>query len=278
MDEITTQDVHEQVREHYGRIARGEASETGCCGGSTCGGEACVPNAAALGYLEADRAAAPEGADMGLGCGNPQAIAALRPGETVLDLGSGGGFDALLAARQVGPTGQVIGVDMTPDMLTKARANAAKVGATNVELRLGEIEHLPVADRSVDVIISNCVVNLAPDKRAVYREALRVLKPGGRLAIMDVVATAPLPARLAAKPGAFTGCLSGATPVDELGPMLTALGFVDIRVDVKPASRQLIQDWSPGSGVEHYVASASIQAVRPQGAGCCGSSPKAPCC
>lgn len=282
MEDTTNKDVHvgvhEQVREHYGKIARGEAGGTGCCGGSACGGGACAPDAAALGYSEAERAAAPAGADLGLGCGNPQAIAALRPGETVLDLGSGGGFDALLAARQVGPMGQVIGVDMTPDMLARARGNAAKVGAGNVEFRLGEIEHLPVADRSVDAIISNCVVNLAPDKRAVYREALRVLKPGGRLAIMDVVATAPLPAELVADPAAFTGCLSGATPVDELGPMLTALGFVDVRVEVRPASRQVIQGWSPGSRVEHYVASAAIQAVRPQGAGCCGSSPKAPCC
>ncbi len=271
-------DMHEQVREQYGKIARGEAGETGCCGGSACGNGACAPDATALGYSEAERAAAPAGADMGLGCGNPQAIAALRPGETVLDLGSGGGFDAFLAARQVGPAGRVIGVDMTPDMLAKARANAAKVVAPNVEFRLGEIEHLPIADRSIDVIISNCVVNLAPDKAAVYREALRVLKPGGRLAIMDVVATGPLPAQLLADPAAFTGCLSGATPIDELVPMLTALGFVDVRVEVRPASRQLMQAWSPGTGVEHYVASASIQAVRPQGEGCCGSSPAAPCC
>lgn len=215
---------------------------------------------------------------MGLGCGNPQAIASLRVGETVLDLGSGGGFDALLAARQVGPTGKVIGVDMTAEMIARARANAAKVEASSVEFRLGDIENLPVADRSIDVIISNCVVNLAPDKRAVYREALRVLKPGGRLAIMDVIATAPLPDRLKANQDALTGCLSGATPMDELEPMLMSLGFEDIRVEVRQASRELIKDWLPESGAEHYVASASIQAVRPNGGGCCGTSHKAPCC
>lgn len=273
MENPTTHDVHAEVREHYGKIARGESCATGCCGGAPCD-----TNAALLGYSADDQAAAPQGADLGLGCGNPQAIASLRSGETVLDLGSGGGFDAFLASRQVGPTGKVIGVDMTADMIALARGNAEKLGATNVEFRLGEIEHLPVADRSVDVIISNCVVNLAPDKRAVYREALRVLKPGGRIAIMDVVATQPLPAKLLEDVRAHSGCLSGAAPVSEIAPLLESLGFEDVRVEIKPGSAEFIKSWLPESGAEAYIVSAAIQAVRPSGAGCCGSSTKAACC
>jgi arsenite methyltransferase len=273
MEDGTSKDVHTTVREHYGKVARGEACDTGCCGGAPCD-----TNAELLGYSADEQSAAPEGADMGLGCGNPQSIAALRTGETVLDLGSGGGFDAFLAARQVGPTGKVIGVDMTADMVAKARANAEKVEAKNVEFRLGEIENLPLADRSVDVVISNCVVNLAPNKRAVYSEALRVLKPGGRIAIMDVVATAPLPDHLRSRPEALSGCLSGATAIDEIGPLLQSLGFENVRIELKRNSAELIKTWLPGSGAEQYVASASIQAERPNGGGCCGSSPKAPCC
>jgi arsenite methyltransferase len=163
-------------------------------------------------------------------------------------------------------------------MISRARAKAEKLGATHVEFRLGEIEHLPLADRSVDVIISNCVVNLAPDKRAVYREALRVLKPGGRIAIMDVVATAPLPQSLLADVRAYSGCLAGAILVGEIVPMLQSLGFQDVRVEIKPGSAEYIKSWLPESGAEAYLASAAIQAVRPAGAGCCGSSPKAPCC
>jgi SAM-dependent methyltransferase len=216
-----------------------------------------------LGYTDADLAAVPDAADLGLGCGNPQAIAGLRPGERVLDLGSGGGFDAFLAARQVGSTGRVIGVDMTPEMIALARANAAKVGLDYVEFRLGDIEHLPVDDASVDAIMSNCVINLAPDKPAVFREAFRVLAPGGRLAISDMVAVGDLPAAIANDPAAYTGCIAGAAPIAELERMIADAGFQRVRVSVQAQSRALVEEWSPGSGAEEGVASALIEAVKP---------------
>jgi SAM-dependent methyltransferase len=265
----TTEEAHALVRDTYGKIAREGGS---CCApGAGC----CAPSEASkrLGYTEADLASVPEGADMGLGCGNPQAIAALAEGEAVLDLGSGGGFDCFLAARQVGARGRVIGVDMTADMVAKARANAAKVGATNVEFRLGEIEHLPVADESIDVILSNCVVNLAPDKRAVFREAFRVLKNGGRLAISDVVATAPIPEALRSDMRAYGGCVAGAAHVEELRDILREAGFDDVRITVDEGSRALMGEWFPGTAAESAVASATIEATkRPSSCcdpGCC---------
>ncbi len=239
-------DVREVVRERYGRIAA-EAPAEGCCGGgSTCGSS----DAVSIGYSEAELSQLPEGANLGLGCGNPQGIAALSPGETVLDLGSGGGIDCFLAARQVGDTGKVIGVDMTPQMLARARANAAKSGVRNVEFRLGEIEHLPVADESVDVILSNCVVNLSPDKPAVFRESFRVLKPGGRLAISDMVAKGPLPAEIRNNLDSYTGCVGGAAEISDLEKMLSEAGFVNVRIAPKAASRDLL-------------VSANIEARRP---------------
>ena len=175
---VDSEQVKAAVRETYGRIATEERS-AGCCASTGCCGPGAEPTSDALGYSDEERRGAPEGADLGLGCGNPQAIAELKSGERVLDLGSGAGFDAFLAARQVGETGSVIGVDMTAEMIAKARGNIAKTDLRNVEFRLGEIEHLPVADQSVDVIMSNCVINLSTDKPAVFREAYRVLTPGG---------------------------------------------------------------------------------------------------
>ncbi|MGB6381553.1 MAG: arsenite methyltransferase, partial [Syntrophobacteria bacterium] len=216
------------------------------------------------GYSQEELSVAPEGSNMGLGCGNPQAIAALKPGEMVLDLGSGGGFDCFLAARQVGKTGHVIGVDMTADMIAKARENARKGDYSNVEFRLGEIEHLPVADASVDVIISNCVINLSPEKLDVFREVYRILKPGGRLAISDVVATAPLPPELKNDLDLLSACVSGAATVVEITEMLQEAGFQDIQIQTRDESRELIREWVPEKNVQDYIVSATIEAIKPQ--------------
>jgi SAM-dependent methyltransferase len=260
MDELSKDRVRSVVREQYGAVARASGgSVPSCCGPGP-------EISAALGYSDEEMAAVPDGANLGLGCGNPQAIAAMREGETVLDLGAGAGFDAFLAARRVGATGRVIGVDMTPDMVAKARANAARIGATNVEFRLGEIEHLPVADGTVDVILSNCVINLSPDKEAVFREAFRVLRPGGRLAIADVVATADLPKELADDVAALTGCVAGAARVEAIEGWLRAIGFVDVRVTTKEESRAVVAEWFPGRGLEQFVVSANIEGFKPGGA------------
>jgi arsenite methyltransferase len=258
--------VRAQVRTAYAKVAKGaDGCSVGCCGTKGSG-------SLAMGYTEAELASVPEGSDLGLGCGNPQAIAALRPGETVLDLGSGAGFDCFLAASRVGRTGRVIGVDMTPEMVTKARDNARRVSATNVDFRLGEIEHMPVPDQSVDVIISNCVINLSPDKGAVFREAIRVLKPGGRIAISDVIATQAIPKEVAESVEALTGCVSGAAPVDEIRALLAEAGFEEIKVDPRRDSGAIIAQCMPGA--ESFLASAVIEGRKPGGANCCGPS----CC
>ena len=260
-------DIRQSVRDSYAKVA--EASDAGeCCGveSSCCGVSADINSvhSTRLGYTEDDLNSIPDGADMGLGCGNPCAIASLQADEVVLDLGSGGGFDAFLAAREVGESDRVIGVDMTPTMVSKARSNAETAGLSNVEFRLGEIEHLPVADCSVDVIISNCVINLSPDKAQVFREAYRVLRPGGRLAISDVVATAELPDDVKDDPHLHACCVAGAALIDELQAMLEEANFSGISITPKDESREFISDWVPGSGVEDYVVSAHIEAVKPE--------------
>jgi len=275
-------EIKEMVRARYGGIAAGTSSDWCAPTASPCCG---VPasvdgKAREMGYSAEELAAVPEGANLGLGCGNPQAIAAMKPGDVVIDLGSGAGFDCLLAARQVGATGRVIGVDMTHEMLKKARDNAARVGASNVEFRLGELEHLPVADNAADVILSNCVINLVPDKAQVFREAFRVLKPGGRLAISDVVNTKPLAPELAGDRALLCGCVAGAAPVLEVETWLRAAGFQDLHVMVKPESRDLVASWAPGRGIEDYVASAIIEARKPAAgsSACCTPEPRSACC
>jgi arsenite methyltransferase len=218
------------VREGYAKVTKGSGS---CCGQkhSCCGGaNAADTTSKSIGYSDTDISSVPEGANLGLGCGNPIALASLKPGDTVLDLGSGAGFDCFLAAKKVGPEGRVIGVDMTPEMVEKARANAGKVGAANVDFRPGEIEHLPVADNSVDIVISNCVINLSPDKEQVFREAFRVLKPGGRLMVSDIVLKAVLPQQLLDSVAGYVGCISGASLKADYLAMMAAAGFADVQV------------------------------------------------
>lgn len=269
-------DSHRQtVRSAYAQVAEAENSG-GCCGveSSCCGvsDDDAINTliSTRLGYSEQELAAVPGGADMGLGCGNPKAIAALQPGEVVVDLGAGGGFDCFLAAQEVGEKGHVIGVDMTPQMLSKARDNAARGEFRNVEFRLGEIEYLPIADDTADVIISNCVINLSPDKPQVFREAFRVLKPGGRLAISDVVATTELPEAMRNDAQLIAGCMGNASLIGELEAMISEAGFEQVRIHPKDESREFIRDWAPGRGVEDYVVSATIEASKP--GGCCGGT------
>jgi arsenite methyltransferase len=259
-------DIKEMVRARYGSIAAAASPASDCCATTTsCCGPAATPDAKSMrmGYSAEELASVPEGANLGLGCGNPQAIADLKPGKTVIDLGSGAGFDCFLASGQVGETGHVIGVDMTHEMLKKARENATKIGVKNVEFRLGELEHLPVADNTADVILSNCVITLVPDKAQVFREAFRVLKHGGRLAISDVVNKAPLPAKLKDDPSLLCGCIAGAATVQETEAWLMEAGFVDVRVMPKAESRELISTWAPGSGIEDFVVSAIVEGRKP---------------
>ncbi len=260
--------VRQHVRESYAKVAEASNNNESCGVESSCCGvsddiDINTLNSLRLGYSEEDLENVPKGADMGLGCGNPRAIASLKAGETVVDLGAGGGFDAFLAAREVGKSGRVIGIDMTPTMLSKARNNAEIAGFDNVEFRLGEIEHLPVADNSVDVIISNCVINLSPNKAQVFRDALRILKPGGRLAISDVVATCEMPEEMKNDPALYAGCMAGASLIADLEAMMQQAGFEQIRITPKDESKEFIRDWAPGKNVTDYVVSAHIEAIKP---------------
>jgi arsenite methyltransferase len=277
------QTVHEMVRQGYAAIATGNRS---CCGGKEMApGEL----ARQIGYSDEELAALPEGANLGLSCGNPAALAALKPGEVVLDLGSGGGFDVFIAGRKIGATGRAIGVDMTPEMLAKARRNAAgyreQTGFDNVEFRLGEIEHLPVADNSVDAIISNCVINLSPDKPQVWREMARVLKPGGRVAVSDLALLRPLPPAIREMVEAVIGCVAGAVLVDETESLARAAGLTHIVLTKKsdflkakadwndPLYRKITEHLPAGTAAADFITSLEVQARKPKG-DCCGSD----CC
>jgi SAM-dependent methyltransferase len=277
MEHKSPDNVREAVRKSYGEVATASGNgqccgvDTGCCGVSD-DGRINALISTRLGYSQADLDSVPAGADMGLGCGNPKAIANLKAGEWVLDLGSGGGFDAFLAAREVGESGRVIGVDMTPEMLAKARANARKGQFGQVEFRLGEIEHLPVADASVDVVISNCVLNLSPDKAQVWREIARVLKPGGRVAVSDLALLKPLPDAVRADLEQLVGCVAGAVLVDETRAMAEAAGLTDIELVGKPEYIKSMEDWQDplyrsligklpeGSGASDYITSLDVTA------------------
>ncbi len=266
--EVANDLLRVNIRENYSQVANA-SNEGACCGveASCCGvsDDQAINQliSTRLGYTVEELAAVPEGADMGLGCGNPKVIAALQKGEVVIDLGSGGGFDCFLAANEVGESGKVIGVDMTPDMLSKARANAERGRYAQVEFRLGEIENLPVADNTADVVMSNCVINLSPHKPRVFEEIFRVLKPGGRIAVSDVVATQPLPDEMKNDPFLISACVGGAALIDDLEQWMQAAGFTQIVIEPKDESKEFIRDWAPNLSIEDYVVSAAIQAVKP---------------
>lgn len=261
-------DIRNSVRETYAKVAEASNNNdatgivSSCCGVSD-DIDINTLNSLRLGYSDDDLATVPEGADMGLGCGNPRAIAELSAGEIVVDLGSGGGFDAFLASREVGETGKVIGIDMTPTMISKARNNAEKANFENVEFRLGEIEYLPVANDTVDVIISNCVINLSPNKAQVFSDAFRILKSGGRLAVSDVVASCEMPAEMKNDPELYAGCMAGASLIEDLEIYMQDAGFKEISITPKDDSKDFIKDWAPGKNVTDYVLSAHIEAVKP---------------
>jgi len=273
-----SEEVRAKVREGYGQIAKAGGS---CCGPakSCCGSPDPAALAESVGYATSDLSTLPEGANMGLSCGNPTAIAELKPGEVVLDLGSGGGFDVFIAGRKVGATGRVIGVDMTPEMLSKARANIAayrqNTGLGNVEFRLGEIEHLPVADNSVDVVISNCVINLSPDKAQVWREIARVLKPGGRVAVSDLALVRALPTEILEMVEALIGCVAGAVPIAETERMAREAGLTGIVLTQKPdyvnsmtewqdpLYRKIVEHMPPDAKPGDFVTSLYVAARKP---------------
>ena len=268
--------IKNDVRRAYGKIASSDRAnlnivDSSCCSTSnsiienSCCGAAGNSNEISkqLGYSQDELNSVPEGANLGLGCGNPQAIASISEGETVLDLGSGAGFDAFLAVSKVGNTGKVIGVDMTPEMINKANENIKKRNFTNVEFKLGEIENLPLENNTIDVIISNCVINLSPDKSKVYDEAFRVLKNGGRLAVSDIVSKQEMTEEMKQDSGAYCACISGASSVSEIEGMLKKSGFEHIKIEPKSDSSEFIKNWSDKFASENYIVSASITALKP---------------
>jgi len=256
--------VQEAVRERYGAIARSVGHDGGCCAPAACG---CQHPISSHLYSDTEAGEVPaEAVAVSLGCGNPTALAALEPGETVLDLGSGGGIDVLLSAKRVGPTGKVYGLDMTDDMLALARANQRKAGATNVEFLKGTIEAIPLPDNSIDVIISNCVINLSTNKDATLREAFRVLKPGGRLAVSDVVVRGHLPAEVRQSMESWVGCIAGALDESDYVARLNAAGFR--KVSIEPW-RVYAVDGAEPSLADGSLASAFIRASKPVAASCC---------
>ena len=275
--DINMKDIKEKVKEGYGKIAQ-QGGNCGCKS-SCCGGSRLAQDISkTVGYTETDMKAVPAGANLGLGCGNPVAIASLKEGEVVLDLGSGAGFDAFLASPRVGKSGRVIGVDMTPGMIEKARVNARSGNYLNVEFRLGEIEKLPVEDNSIDVIISNCVINLSPEKQKVFQESFRVLKPGGRLMVSDLVLVKELPAAIKGSIEAYVGCLSGAVKKDEYLAFIKEAGFQGIEVvgeshypiaamandaTAKAVIKDLSIEDAQLSDIEDAVVSVKIHAVKP---------------
>jgi arsenite methyltransferase len=280
---IDSEAVRQKVRDGYGKIADSGGTCCGpaptCCGSSPAASETLAQH---IGYTPEELAALPEGANMGLSCGNPNALAALQPGEVVLDLGAGGGFDVFIAGRKVGSAGRAIGVDMTPEMLAKARKNIAtyreRSGLDNVEFRLGEIEHLPLADASVDVVISNCVINLSPDKPGVWREIARVLKPGGRVAVSDLALLKPLPRAVVEMVEALVGCVAGAVLVSDTESMAREAGLEDIVLKSKSGYIEGMVDWQDplyekiishlpaGTKPSDYVTSLEIIARKPANA------------
>lgn len=259
------EEIRESIRKSYAEVALKGGEGCGCgCGTGQESTICCDPLEASknLGYEETDLNGIPQNANMGLGCGNPVAMASLKEGDVVLDLGSGGGLDCFIARTKVGESGYVIGVDMTPEMIWLSRRNAEEDGYNNVEFRLGEIENLPVADQKIDVIISNCVVNLSVDKDRVFEEAYRVLKPGGRLCISDIVATADLPDEIKNDLAMFAGCVSGAEYVGNIERMLEKAGFKNILLQPKDNSKEILNAWSPGKKLEEYLASFIIEAQK----------------
>jgi SAM-dependent methyltransferase len=248
------------VRERYSRIATDSAS---CCGETRSSCSEDGETAKRLGYTDEQLDAVAGTAGPNLGCGNPISIASLDAGDDVLDLGSGGGFDCFLAARDVGADGHVIGVDMTPEMIERARENVESDDVSNVEFRLGEIEHLPVADESVDVVISNCVINLSPDPPQVFREAARVLRPGGRLAISDVVLTTTLPPAVHSDGDSIGACVAGASSVADIRDAVAGAGFSDVSVEPTDDSEAVIREWDPDRDLSEYIVAARICAEKP---------------